>query len=105
MHSFTECQRGYCRKRSKPFPAQVWLAVGQWNSNKILFKELATPNGQELAVPFSFGQPRSLALGSFEGRSFVFVGTSDGAVVYFELNVNANTDKIPEQITSPINRV
>ena len=67
------------------------MAVGQWNSNKILLKELA-PKGQEHVLNFCLGQPRSLAVASFEDNVFMFVGTSDGSVAYFEISVsNART--------------
>ena len=64
------------------------MALGQWNSNQILFKELAMPSGQEHVLDFCFGQPRSLAVGWFESKPLMFVGTSDGSVVYFEITVS-----------------
>ena len=64
------------------------MVVGQWNSNSILFKEILSSGGQEVAMAFAFGQPRSITLGNFEGRTFMFVGTSEGLVVFFELLVS-----------------
>lgn len=60
------------------------MAIGQWISNEVLLQGLADEI-PSCSVGLPSGQPRSVAVATLCGRRFLFVGTSEGEVIFFSL--------------------
>ena len=59
----------------------TWLAVGQWVSNTVELRRLSA-DGRSQTLHLGDRQPRALLAAYLAGRQHLFIGTSDGAVIF-----------------------
>ena len=68
-----------------------WLAVGLWTEDSVLLQSLSQDLPSSRLDCSDVGQPRSIVAADMHGVQYLFVGTSQGWLVYHPLVWEAGT--------------
>ena len=88
-HHATSSQTGCWKHAAGCLQAgAAWLVVGQWVSNTVELRQLSA-NGRSQTLHLGERQPRALLAAYLAGRQHLFIGTSDGAVLFCSMTCSA----------------